>query len=743
MSRRCFKCMKEIDEHTFLCPHCGFDNEHIDGPEYAMKPGTILHEQYLIGTVLGQGGFGITYVGYDISLELKVCIKEYYPMGQVSRSSEISNTVNWNRTQITQEQWENSCRNFIKEAQRVERIFTLPGVVRIRNTFFENDSAYIVMDYIDGITLKDKLKQSGPMTFEECRKLFVPLMKSLEDLHRQNVIHRDISPDNIMVAEDGRLWLLDLDASKAIEDLQEGMSKLVMKKGFSPPEQYSTGVEIGPWTDVYALTATMYYCITGKLMPDALDRMMKSREIPFDNGYGKELTPEMRDIFERGMDVRSESRIQTVSELREKLDTVGIKKKKAFWKSKKFKLGVLVAVVGGIIVMNSFLNIMINIKISGRQEQSQKKNVLMKPDKTLMVINEDEENYEYKVFHSEYDKIDILSITFVDNLDDMQKNAWDVSEDGDGSVMAWVVPHEDEDSIDGNLYDLYIGADGQIIANKDCGELFADYDSVKKIDFNECFNTEIVEDMHSMFSGCFVLQEMDISNFNTENAKDMSYMFNNCMALDKIDVTGFDTDKVENMRGMFNGCSSFRELNVDMFDTRNVKNMSSMFRECSALTDLNLENFDTSKVKSMQSMFRECTELINLDISNFNTEQVTNMGNMFYECKKLENVDTSKIIMDQVINSDYIYGGCYKLKDKVDYNVYELKDDEVSTVIECKYANMYSMQDTSSDVIAQIPVGTQVKIIYNSVNDRFSQYRKVTYNDQTGYIESYYLMEDD
>lgn len=170
-----------------------------------MKPGTILHEQYLIGTVLGQGGFGITYVGYDIFLELKVCIKEYYPMGQVSRSSEISNTVNWNRTQITQEQWENSCRNFIKEAQRVERIFTLPGIVRIRNTFFENDSAYIVMDFIDGITLKDKLKQNGPMTFEECRELFIPLMKSLEDLHRQNVIHRDISPDNIMVAEDGRL----------------------------------------------------------------------------------------------------------------------------------------------------------------------------------------------------------------------------------------------------------------------------------------------------------------------------------------------------------------------------------------------------------------------------------------------------------------------------------------------------------------------------------------------------------
>lgn len=625
--------MKEIDEHTFLCPHCGFDNEHIDGLEYAMKLGTILHEQYLIGTVLGQGGFGITYVGYDISLELKVCIKEYYPMGQVSRSSEISNTVNWNRTQITQEQWENSCRNFIKEAQRVERIFTLPGIVRIRNTFFENDSAYIVMDYIDGITLKDKLKQSGPMTFEECRKLFVPLMKSLEDLHRQNVIHRDISPDNIMVAEDGRLWLLDLDASKAIEDLQEGMSKLVMKKGFSPPEQYSTGVEIGPWTDVYALTATMYYCITGKLMPDALDRMMKHMEISFDNGYGKNLTLEMKEIFKKGMDVRKENRIQTVSELREALETVDIKKKKSFWKSRKVRLGALAVVVAGIIAAGTLLDIKIEIKDTNMKIQKQ--NILMKQDKTILVTDE---GYEvHKVLNSEYDKEDILSISFVDNLESEQKDAWDVSDSGDGSVMAWVVPN-------GDKYDLYIGADGQIMGNKDCSELFADYESLEKIDFNDCFNTEMVEDMRKMFSNCGELQELDISSFNTKNVSDMSYMFFYCMSLNKIDVSKFDTSKVENMSSMFEECTNVVNLNLKKFDTRNVENMSSMFRGCT-FTDLNLENFDTSKVKSMQNMFRDCMQLINLDISNFNTRQVTNMNSMFYGCEALENIDTSTIFI--------------------------------------------------------------------------------------------------
>lgn len=709
VSKRCFKCMKEIKEDISLCPYCGFDNEHIDAPEYAMRPGTILHGQYLIGTVLGQGGFGITYVGYDTFLKLKVCIKEYYPMGQVSRSSEISNTVNWNRTQITREQWESSRWNFIQEAQRVERVFTLPGIVRIRNTFFENDSAYIVMDYIDGITLKDKLKQDGPMTFDECRRLFVPLMKSLEDLHRQNVIHRDISPDNIMVAEDGRLWLLDLDASKAIEDLQEGMSKLVMKKGFSPPEQYSTRVEIGPWTDVYALTVTMYYCITGKLIPDALDRMMKSAEISFDSGYGKDLKPEIKDVFKRGMDVKKGNRIQTVSELREALEKVDIKKKKTSRKSRKLPVLGILTVVGIVFAIGFFLNVDVYIKVS--PVQNQEKNILMKADKMPMFGYGDEETYWEKAFHSDYDKEDILSITFVDTLKDIQQDAWDVSDSGDGSVMAWVVPN-------GEQYDLYIGADGQIMANKDCNELFAEYYSLKRIEFNDCFNTEMTENMQKMFADCGELEEIDIDNLNTENVTDMSHMFDGCQQIVKIDVTGFHTGK--------------------------VKDMSHMFYDCESITNLNLESFDTGKVKYMNSMFQGCVKLINLDISNFNTEHVTNMKKMFYECEKLENVDISKIVTDQVINSDYMYAQCFGLDGKVDFDVYEIDDSEcfdVAVIGRCKYADMYSKPDKSSEVLGQIPAGTQVEIIQTYVGNYF--FAEIAYNDQNGYIFQNYLVEND
>lgn len=122
--------------------------------------------------------------------------------------------------------------------------------------------------------------------------------------------------------------------------------------------------------------------------------------------------------------------------------------------------------------------------------------------------------------------------------------------------------------------------------------------------------------------------------------------------------------------------------------------------------------------------------------------EVTNMDSMFYGCEALENIDTSKIVMDHVINNDYMYGQCIKLKDKVDYNVYEMKDNEAYTVIRCKYANLYSKPYDSSEVITQIPAGTQVKVTYDYNND-YGGYRKVTYNDQTGYIEGYYLMDDD
>ena len=149
-------------------------------------------------------------------------------------------------------------------------------------------------------------------------------------------------------------------------------------------------------------------------------------------------------------------------------------------------------------------------------------------------------------------------------------------------------------------------------------------------------------------------------------------------------------------------------------------------------------------MKYMNSMFQGCVKLINLDISNFNTEHVTNMKKMFYECEKLENVDISKIVTDQVINSDYMYAQCFGLDGKVDFDVYEIDDSEyfdVAVIGRCKYADMYSKPDKSSEVLGQIPAGTQVEIIQTYVGNYF--FAEIAYNDQNGYIFQNYLVEND
>lgn len=315
---RCMNCMRMIDENTSVCPHCGYRQKEEVSP-FGVKPGTILRGRYLVGRVLGQGGFGITYVGYDLTLEIKTAIKEYFPTGSATRNSTVSNQVQWNTAQINSEQWQAGCESFLKEARRMAKIDSLPGIVRVRDTFPENRTAYIVMDYIEGGTLKNKLTEAGIMKFTECLKLLHPLMESLGKMHRQGLIHRDISPDNIMIQPDGSVCLLDFGAAKDVSFHQNAASQQIAKKGFSPPEQYREKGSIGAWTDVYAICATIYYCVTGKMVPDAMDRIY-GEGLDFNVPVKEPLSVETVQILADGLALRSEERIQTVEELLEKLE---------------------------------------------------------------------------------------------------------------------------------------------------------------------------------------------------------------------------------------------------------------------------------------------------------------------------------------------------------------------------------------------------------------------------------------
>ena len=312
---RCYGCMRELDAPGARCPKCGFDNTNDPArqPSHVLKCGTILDGQYVVGRSLGQGGFGITYLGYDLKLEMPVCIKEYYPEGAAMRSSTQSSMVYWGSSENAQS-LKDSRASFVKEAQKAVKLRNLSHVVSVWSVFYENETAYIVMDYIEGETLKDKLvRTQKPLDEKACVELLTPVMRDLEKAHALGIIHRDIKPENLMLDAEGEPVLLDMGAAKDLtKSTRNGStlsSALVVSQGFSPLEQYSQNGSIGPWTDVYAMCATICYCVTGRLIPAATERV---------TGEGLDLSSlsaPFAAVLEKGLAIKAGDRYQGMGEL--------------------------------------------------------------------------------------------------------------------------------------------------------------------------------------------------------------------------------------------------------------------------------------------------------------------------------------------------------------------------------------------------------------------------------------------
>lgn len=310
----CLNCMRPIAKGISRCPSCGSAVGSVPSSHNVLRPGSILNGKYLIGKALGQGGFGITYIGLDLMLQQKVAIKEFFPTctGMVMRKD--NSEVIWTKEMGTQAGKDISSQSFLKEARKMAKVDSVPCIVSVRSLFSENNTSYIVMDYIEGETLVNRLKRRGVMSFPECVKLLAPIIFYMEQMHRKGIIHRDISPDNIMITSDGSPMLLDLGAAKEIDirnkDGSMQSSKLIHKNGFSPLEQYLTSEKIGPWTDVYATCATIYYCCTGIVPPTAPDRL---------NGEPLKQPPNLPTnafrLLASGMETKSANRIQDMNVL--------------------------------------------------------------------------------------------------------------------------------------------------------------------------------------------------------------------------------------------------------------------------------------------------------------------------------------------------------------------------------------------------------------------------------------------
>ena len=308
---KCLGCMEDFQGYP--CPKCGFDPQQIRGNEYALPPQTILAGKYLVGRVLGQGGFGITYIGWDIALERKVAIKEYYPNGQANRTPG-TRVLTWYTSDNALQARQTGLEMFLKEARKMSRVDNIPGVVRVRDLFQENQTAYIVMDFVEGETLKTRLKKTGPMSWEQAKDIFRPALRAMEQVHKAGLIHRDLSPDNLMLTKDGQVFILDLGAAKDLNVNQGASSMQVAKGGFSPFEQYTQRGGSGPWTDVYAMAATIYYTLTGKIPQPAMDRMEEDT-VSWDIPRLDTLPRQALEALKKAMVVSAKKRTQSMEEL--------------------------------------------------------------------------------------------------------------------------------------------------------------------------------------------------------------------------------------------------------------------------------------------------------------------------------------------------------------------------------------------------------------------------------------------
>ena len=255
-----------------MCPYCGYKKDTKRQQAYQLIPGTILHKRYIIGVSIGIGGFGITYSAYDTKLHFKVAVKEFYPAGLVNRAGGERKVGVFSGTK--EKEFKRQHDRFLEEARNMALFSKDKDIVNVYDFFEENDTAYIIMEHVDAPLLKDRLKK-GRISEEEACGYMQALLQALDKVHRQGIIHKDISSDNIFLTGADSIKLFDFGAAKFQGTETERTISIVVKSGYTPPEQYSSESEQGVYMDIYAAGAVFYEMVTGKKPTDALDRIVE------------------------------------------------------------------------------------------------------------------------------------------------------------------------------------------------------------------------------------------------------------------------------------------------------------------------------------------------------------------------------------------------------------------------------------------------------------------------------------
>ncbi|MBQ9984143.1 MAG: serine/threonine protein kinase [Lachnospiraceae bacterium] len=282
-------------------------------PSHILPAGMELPHNYIIDKILGEGGFGITYSGTLLPTGERVAIKEYFPNGLAHREQTAEREFLVIPSYGMEEAFEKGRRHFLNEASILKEFQNLNSIVSVKDVIEANGTVYLVMEYIDGITLKQYVKENGALSFQELLPLIKPVIQALVQVHRQGLIHRDISPENLMVGIDNQLHLIDFGAASIENGHDNKTLTVILKSGYAPPEQYLSDGKQGAWTDIYALCATMYMTLTGFAPPESIRRIQQD-ELPALAEHA-DITSWQAAAIEKGMNLTAADRFQNMESL--------------------------------------------------------------------------------------------------------------------------------------------------------------------------------------------------------------------------------------------------------------------------------------------------------------------------------------------------------------------------------------------------------------------------------------------
>ena len=315
----CYNCFQQRETSDGPCPHCGFDLvENEKKYPVALRAGTVLNGRYIVGRVLGQGGFGITYLAWDTQLEAKVAIKEFMPGELATRVEGTTVSV---LSADRSEDFTYGSERFQEEARTLAKFIGNPNIAAVTSYFDENDTSYFVMDYIEGISFKTYIaNHGGKVSVEDTLNVMIPVLRALTAVHQEGFIHRDVTPDNIYITKDGMVKLLDFGSARySIGDKSKSLD-VILKVGYAPKEQYIRRSRQGPFTDVYSCAACFYAALTGFLPPEALERLDHDELVPVSQ-CGVDIPEYLDKAILKGLAVQPEDRFQNAQEFLDAIET--------------------------------------------------------------------------------------------------------------------------------------------------------------------------------------------------------------------------------------------------------------------------------------------------------------------------------------------------------------------------------------------------------------------------------------